>query len=306
MDNSFHWPLLDRPMSQNDDETKSELIQGLKSVLSTVRTKSARGLAKFGPHARIAIGDLFELTSDPEQGVREAAVQAIGSIGRETVPLLIQLLSNPCKYVRRNAVWSLGKLGPDAVQSVRPLCNILNDPDARTAGGAVQALGAIGRLAVEAVPSLAETMRGTNVVLCRLASKSLSQIGSPALATLVTHLKHHDPFVRGEAAVALGWMGAAASPAVPVLTDLLIGHTNVTPPKHQSGFGGSDAVTPIAIMAPQTNATSETTLLLVIQALGRIGTASVVAERHLLDLTTDSRETISQAAAEAIRMIREG
>lgn len=280
-------------------------MRGLKSTAPAIRAKSARGLAKLGTQICDTIGTLFSITDDSDQAVREAAVQAIGAIGKEAVPVLIQLISHSCKYVRRNAVWSLGKLGPEAAPAVRSLCHTLHDPDPRTAGGAAQALGAIGRLAVEAVPALAETMRGTNVVLCRLASKSLSQIGTPALATLVTHVKHHDPFVRGEAAVALGWMGPTASSAVPVLIDLLVGQSVTRQPNKQSQFGGSGAVTPVAIAPPKSNATEEATLVLVIQALGRIGSASIAAEPHLLNLTTDSREMVSQAAADALRMIRE-
>ena len=80
-------------------------------------------------------------------------------------------------------------------------------PGTRTASGAAQALGNMGADGAEAVPQLAEAMRGTNIVLCRLAAKALSQIGPPALATLIAHLQHADPFVRGESALAIGWMG---------------------------------------------------------------------------------------------------
>src|SRR5207237_5448832 len=127
----------------------------------------------------------------------------------------------PAKSAPRNAVWGLAKLGPLAKAVLPDLCHALQDPDPRTASGAAQALGSMGAEGAEAVPALAEAMRGTNIVLCRLAAKALSQIGRPALPTLITHLRHHDPFVRGEAAVALGWMGPAAAPAVPHLVEVL-------------------------------------------------------------------------------------
>lgn len=291
-------------MSVSDDETKSELMRGLTSVLPAVRVKAARGLAKHAEHAREALVTLLANTDDQDQSVRESAVQAIGGIGGDAVPILIRLLGHWCKYVRRNAVWALGKLGAEAVPAVRPLCHTLKDSDPRAAGGAAQALGAIGRPAAEAVPHLAETMRGTNVVLCRLASKALSQIGLPALATLVAHLKHHDPFVQGEAAVALGWMGPSAASAVPALMDHLIVPTAADRPNRMASFGGSGAVTPVAIAPPQANAAEATTLVQVIQALGRIGAAAAAAEPHLLSLSADPREAVRQAAGEAIRLIR--
>src|SRR5207248_4559199 len=103
------------------------------------------------------------------------------------------------------------------------LCRALKDPDPRTASGAAQALGNMGSDAAAAVPQLAEAMRGTNIVLCRLAAKALSQIGHPALATLIAHLQHTDPFVRGESALAIGWMGPIARSAVPFLAQVLRG-----------------------------------------------------------------------------------
>src|SRR4029453_14232143 len=103
------------------------------------------------------------------------------------------------------------------------LCAALKDSDPRTGSGAAQALGNIGADAAEAVPALAEAMRGTNIVLCRLAAKALSQIGSPALSTLITHLQHSDPFVRGESAMAIGWMGPPPRAGVPFLTELVRG-----------------------------------------------------------------------------------
>lgn len=286
------------------DETLPELLSGLQNSRSSVRARAARGLGKLPRPPREALSVLVAATDDPEQAVREAAVQAIGAFGRDSLPVLVHLLGHTCKYVRRNAVWTMTKLGRDAAPAVPALCNMLKDPDPRAGGGAAQALGAIGPAAADAVPVLAETMRGTNVVLCRLASKALSQIGQAALPTLVSHLKHYDPFVRGEAAVALGWMGRAAVAAAPALVQLLAARSAPTGPSRTSVFGGSGAVTPVAVAQPEASGAEETTLIQVIQALGRIG-GSADAEPLLLDLLTDKRESVRQAAADALRQIRE-
>jgi HEAT repeat protein len=293
-------------MSYPPDEPISELLRGLKSPLPVFRAKAARALAKHGPVGSDVFNQLLALTSDPEQVVRESAVQGLTGFGLHALSAFVKLLGHTCKYVRRNAVWGLAKLGPDARPALPALLPILKDADPRTATGAAQALGAIGRTAADAVPALAEAMRGTNVVLCRMAAKALSQIGPPSLPTLVTHLKHHDPFVRGEAAVALGWMGEAAAPAVPHLLGLLTaGSASGRHPQPNPAWldRGSGAMTPVAapVAAP---AADDSVLMQVIQALGRIGPGAVDAEGQLHELLDDPRDNVRSAVLMAVRCIR--
>ncbi len=292
-------------MSYPPDEPTAELLRGLKSPIPALRAKAARALGKTGPVGSDAFAQLLALTNDPEQVVRESAVQGLSGYGVQAVPTLLRLLNHSCKYVRRNAVWGLGKLGPDARPAVAALVGVLKDADPRTATGAAQAIGCVGRTAADAVPALAEAMRGTNVVLCRMAAKALSQIGQPALPTLVTHLKHHDPFVRGEAAVALGWIGPAAAAAVPHLMQLLTsaagsGRFRTLSPDWSDR--GSNALTPVATPPPASG--DEAVLVQVVQALGRIGVAAIDAERQLLELTDDTRENVRSAVLQAMRSIR--
>lgn len=291
-------------MSYPPDEPLSELLRGLKSPLPAFRAKAARALGKHGPIGADAFNQLLHLTNDSEQVVREAAVQGLSGFGIQAIPAFIRMLSHTCKYVRRNVVWGLGKLGPDALPALHALIPVLKDPDPRTATGAAQTIGAMRRAATDAVPALAEAMRGTNVVLCRMAAKALSQVGPPALPTLVTHLKHHDPFVRGEAAVALGWLGAAAAPAVPHLLTLLNSAAGsgrfrkLTPTWDR----GSNSLTPVA--APPVSSGDEAVLVQVVQALGRIGPAAYEAETPLFELVDDTRDNVRSAVLMAVRCIR--
>lgn len=292
-------------MSYPPDEPLSELLRGLKSPIPAMRAKAARALAKAGSAGNDAFTQLLAMTNDPEQVVRESAVHGLGGFGVQALPAFVRLLSHSCKYVRRNAVWGLGKLGPDAHPAVVSLVVVLKDTDPRTATGAAQALGAVGRAAADAVPALAEAMRGTNVVLCRMAAKALSQIGPPALPTLVTHLKHHDPFVRGEAAVALGWMGPTASPAVPHLLQLLTsaaGSGRFRKLARPYADSGSHSLTPVATPPPASG--DEAVLVQVVQAIGRIGPMAVDAEGQLLELVDDVRENVRSAVLMAVRCVR--
>jgi HEAT repeat protein len=193
-----------RPVKMIADDPFPELVRQLRHPTASSRTKAARSLGRLGWLAREALPALAAATADPDKHVREAAAVAVGQMGPDAVPQLTQLLRHEDKYVRRQAVWALGKLGPLAAPALPALVVALTDSDPRTASGAAQALGSMGPDAAEAVPALTEAMRGTNIVLCRLAAKALSQIGRPALPQLLAHLRHRDPFVRGEAALALG------------------------------------------------------------------------------------------------------
>jgi HEAT repeat protein len=181
----------------------------------------------------------------------------------------------------------------------------LKDEDPRTASGAAQALGTLGEKGSDAIPALAEAMRGTNIVLCRLAAKALSQIGRPALPTLVSHLRHHDPFVRGEAAVALGWMGKLAGAAVPMLVDVLRASSPIgaqptgvpvpgmagTPP---TGIAPKPGDPPNSVDAARASAA---------QALGRIGAPATTAVPQLTIALKDPVDAVREAAELSLRQI---
>jgi len=279
----------------------SDLAHGLNGSLPAARVRAARELGKLGPAAVAALPALLAAVEDSDQSVREAAVQAIAHLGPTAVGSLVQLLSHTDKYVRRNATWGLGKLGPAARSGMAALCAALHDADPRTASGAAQALGNLGMAAEHAIPALTEAMRGTNVVQCRLAAKALSQIGAAAVPTLLTHVRHHDPFVRGEAAVALGWIGPAAAEAVPALLEIV--RTGV-PMRPADAFGGSGLGTPLAPAEPDPGSAEETSRLAAVTALGRIGPAASAALPELLAVSAERGEAIRAAAEIAVRQIR--
>lgn len=292
----------------NADDPLPDLIRNLRSPAPDARARSARALGRLGWLARDSLPLLVAALSDGDAGVREAAAQAVGQMGPEALPHLTKMLSHEDKYVRRNAVWAIGKLGPLAKGCVPTLCETLHDPDPRTASGAAQALGNMGADASEAVPPLTEAMRGTNIVLCRMAAKALSQIGKPALASLISHLRHRDPFVRGEAALAIGWMGAVAAPAVQGLVEVLR-----TGAKPSSGLmrpiQPASSHTPVTgVTPPPTGAPSadDTSRAYAAQALGRIGLAASAATPYLEEATQDAIEQVRQSATQALKLIQGG
>jgi HEAT repeat protein len=294
------------------DDPLPTLIRELRSRSPADRVRAAKDLGRLGWLAREALPALVGALFDDDAKVRESAAHAVGLMGPEALPALVEMLGHDDKYVRRNAVWALGKLGPLARPALGDLCMALKDADPRTASGAAQALGGLGADGADAVPMLAEAMRGTNIVLCRLAAKALSQIGPPALATLIAHLQHADPFIRGESALAIGWMGGAARSAVPFLARVVRG-----PESALVRTPGPQSMTPAVIAQPDSDTTTPPQItdsgdgsadvncrVFAAQALGRIGPAAIGALADLRDAATAAPESVRQAAEQAIRQIQ--
>ncbi len=303
-------------MQQPDATTAADplpaLVRALRDDNPVDRLRAAKDLGRLGWLARDATPALVGSLDDEDAKVREAAAHAIGSMGPESLPRLIAMLGHTDKYVRRHAVWALGKLGPLARPALFDLCQSLKDVDPRTASGATQALGNMGTDGAESVVPLAETMRGTNIVLCRLASKALSQIGSPALAALIAHLQHADPFVRGESALAIGWMGAAARSAVPFLARILRGSdaalTRTPPPSFTPTAievgADSETLTPPQMNSVEGVSAEMNCRVFAAQALGRIGQTASAALVELREAACHAPEPLRQTAQQAVRKIQ--
>jgi HEAT repeat protein len=300
------------PMTTPADDPMPDLIRALRSRAPADRFRAAKDLGRLGWLARDALPALVRALADEDAKVREAAAHAVGQMGPDALQSLVEMLGHADKYVRRIAVWALGRLGPLARPALPDLCAALRDPDPRSASGAAQALGNLGADGPDAIPALAEAMRGTNIVLCRLAAKALSQIGPPALPTLIAHLRHSDPFVRGESALAIGWMGAVARSAVPDLVHILRGPriplTYTPPPARALTAAGSDTVTPPQTPPPGGGGGSpeENCRVYAAQALGRIGPAAAAALPDLREAVLSGPEPLRQAAQQAVRQIQGG
>ncbi len=300
------------------DDPLPALVEALRSQDSVQRFQAAKDVGRLGWLACEALPTLVSALQDGDAKVREAVAHAIGQMGPDALPVLSGMLTHRDKYVRRNAAWAMGKLGPLARSALPSLCTALKDSDPRTASGIAQALGNMGADGADAIPALAEAMRGTNIVLCRLAAKALSQIGPPAVATLIAHLQHSDPFVRGESAMAIGWMGSVARSAVPFLAQIVRGPRSIsarTPPPTNSpefeetsddevGHRDSTTLTPPHTPPPVGVSSDESCRVYAAQALGRIGPSAVGALKDLREAARHGFEGLRQAAGLAIKQIQ--
>ena len=311
--------VVSQPPSTEDDPLP-DLVRALRHTSVATRVRAAKDLGRLGWLARDGLPALLEAAEDDDAKVRESAAHAVGQLGPDALPGLVRLLSHDDKYVRRHAAWGLGRLGPLARPALPDLCRALRDSDPRTGSAAAQAIGNMGADGADGVAALAEAMRGTNIVLCRLAAKALSQVGSPALATLIAHLQHTDPFVRGESALGLGWMGATARLAVPFLVKVVRGpgilepadtpdralpNPNTPPPLFPTaGDPRRTPITPPITPAPCGNSPDDNCRVYAAQALGRIGPVALEAVDELEAVARTAAEPLRSVARQAIRLIQ--
>ena len=126
---------------------------------------------------------------------------------RHKLESFIKQLRDENESVRRNAVIALGWIGEPAVPA---LIEALGDEDMWVSVQAdmwafvqaSQALGEIGEAAQAAVPRLTEAL-GSNKYIRESAAQALSQIGEPAVPSLIKILSNDDYEVREIAAWAL-------------------------------------------------------------------------------------------------------
>ncbi len=177
-----------------------------------------------GHVAQQANGNLagyMEALSDEDPNVRSDAADGLGLYGEsaaDAIPMLSEALRDDYEPVRMNAAYSLGAIGDPAVSA---LIEKLSDEKAPTRRVAAYGLAAVG---VSAVPALCEMMNHENDAVRVEATYALAQIGSaaePAVEALMSHVKDSKVEVRRYIPEALGGIGPSASPAVPVLIEML-------------------------------------------------------------------------------------
>ncbi len=192
-------------------------------------------------------GLIRALKYDSDSGeVRQAAVQALGSIGLPALQALIQACKSSESQVRYGSAQALGLMDhPDAV---RPLVQCLADPHDAVRRAAAEALA--GMTLPAALQALSQTAAGNHTasqaaaiqaigttagekgipILINLlgaeyhqprmaAAEALERIGDSALPALIYALQHSDENTRRAAVVLLGSM--RSEKALPALMEAL-------------------------------------------------------------------------------------
>jgi HEAT repeat protein len=229
-------------------------IPDLEAALrdDSLRLAAIQTLGKIGPAAKTTLPALEKALKDKDPNVCRAALEAMGMIGQESLPILLVALKDD--RLRAGAAAALGTIGRPAGDAVPTLCKMLEDPDMEARRNAAAALGGIGPQTPEVIPALAKTLRDKEAgeqaadSLARMgqpavqplvaaladdqtrdrAASALSQLGGPAVASVALLLKNDQ--LRLTAMQILGRMGGVARDAIPDLTPIA---ENATDPAHQ-------------------------------------------------------------------------
>jgi HEAT repeat protein len=206
---------------------------------SAQNVAAAYGIAKLGSNAWNAVPALTEIyQQDISESSQSSAAYALGELGPAAsmaVPALLRGVDDTNSMVRYTALHTLGKIHaqPESVVPVLIQCLLRNDQRYRQGAlldreGATLALGKFGPDAAKAVPALTLALQDAMAApptsarspIC-LAAETLGLIGPPAVSAipvLTTLLDRPEPFVRGQAAIALWRIDANAGAALPVLS----------------------------------------------------------------------------------------
>jgi len=182
--------------------------------------------AMFSPDARV---ETVEALARAAMGDRSNAVRAgsrnalvrCGAAAKPAVAVLRTGLGDADAERRDSAAWALGLLGPlaaDAVDDLVVAAVADSRRAARPAAGSppLWALGKLGRSAASATSQVIGILQSGNDVSRAEGAAALGEFGpsQPATDALADALTDSDPWVRRQAAVALGKYAADAAPAV--------------------------------------------------------------------------------------------
>ncbi len=223
-------------------------------------------LGRLGPRASTAIPALVAVARDPKSAYRFKAIQALTRIdgGHEAiVPALIELASvEPAPTAteatksrmaqdKRDAIVTISRIGARALPAVPCLVRVLavqsdDKQDSWESGeklAAVRALGRIGPAARDTVPFLIKAMRTERHPDLREQRRRAAEAGT--LGSTGADWSQAVPALVN----ALSAMGAAASPAVPDLIEMLMSEVPLDSPLATEALGSIGPEARAAVVA---------------------------------------------------------
>lgn len=169
------------------------------------------------PLSRDLIGEIIELLHAEENaGLRNAAVEILTRMGRDSVPMLLEQSACPDHDVRKFIIDILGDIAD--LNAVPVLIRGLSDEDSNVRAAAAENLGKLK--AAEAVPALLAAMQHPDLLLQFTILDALSRIAAPVpLAALLPY--KDEKLLRKALIDCLGKSGdaTAVSELVAALTD---------------------------------------------------------------------------------------
>lgn len=141
------------------------------------------------------------------QGARSADAQV--SRGKPLAEWMVQA-EHYIPDLRREAIRAIAALGPGARDALPVLTRATRDEQEEVRFWAVEALRKLGPLARPAVPALLVVLTDDTRRVQVAARAALEAVGPSAMPALLPALRSPDPWVRANAAEALGGMGGGA------------------------------------------------------------------------------------------------
>jgi HEAT repeat protein len=210
--------------------------EDLRSDDDAIRAVAAERLAQAGPLDLDAfLGELSTGLDDPVADVRfytlvtlQIAATADEADARrlaDAAPALVERLVDPDARVRAAAATALALIAPHPpARTAGALVARLDDPEASVRAAAAEALGSLasaGRIPFDALlDALLDDPEGS---VRTVAARSVGRVAAgrrEGVDALTVALDDESPFVRAEAARALGALGPAARSAAPALRGL--------------------------------------------------------------------------------------
>jgi beta-lactamase regulating signal transducer with metallopeptidase domain/HEAT repeat protein len=258
-----------------------EMLDLLDDRSAVVRWMAASGVAAIvGDEdrdrslAERATPALVRALDDPDQKVRQGALDALESIGPSpaALPRLMALARGDDPELRTGAVEAIRAMGPAGVSALPTLTHLLRDPVAEVRESAAYALYGMRSASLPALPALLGAMHertGSQTTFDTFAQQAFGEMGPKAVPALTRALKDSSPRLREAAASGLGSIGPAAAPAVPTLAGLL------RDPEERVRFAAASS-------------------------LGRMGPSARVAVPALMAAAADSRSALRNTALGAL------
>jgi hypothetical protein len=166
------------------------------------------------------IGELRDDGGSPAAGLRR-----LGEQGKATAAQLRQALAGPDRALREAAARAFTQQPAQASTETPALSAALADSDPVVRGLAAVALRNCGLCAEPVLPALVERLKDADQNVRIAAADAIAKLGekaAPAVAALIEAAESQNmhPHVQRSVAAALGAIGPAASPALPVLERL--------------------------------------------------------------------------------------
>ncbi|MBI5479328.1 MAG: HEAT repeat domain-containing protein [Deltaproteobacteria bacterium] len=181
------------------------LVEAMGDESWRVRKEAVSRVTAWPRPEEAAAGLIVALGEDSNIARRNAAVEALGLVGRPAVPLLLDALQVGV-VSRKLVIDALGVIG-DA-RAVGPLSAALRDADANLRAAAAEALGHLGRR--EAVPALQAALAAGDLLTRLAALEALNRLGASVPYHILAPLLG-EPVLRRAALEALGFAGDAGA-----------------------------------------------------------------------------------------------